>query len=480
MSSNRLSYDTCAYKTELKQSTAPLEYMMYDGKYNNSAKCRIEFGTVGGNGVSLYSGNLVDLESDLRGQTRLLSDCPSTMFQPSIDKELSKKLVNQPSCQMQYYPGMGERSMNKEIKEGFAASNQSDSLFFDIKLGLYDGINLIAPTENLNNIALLDLESVINKQVTSLYFVSYSVSIFSSSNILLNKNTISSDDIVNTGIKAGNAIKNAFMTIINKYQKESDNPNVKSFIEAQNVKLFIKDSYNAYKDNTEFKTFISDNKNQVAIKDFNTQLKFQPVILNFVTGETMVCDPIPNLNDVIIHCIGTTIGMILSNTINKTSNILTIINTGFKIINYIFQKNLVLIKATLNQINKAKIQCGIYILSIGSIIKYIDLNTAKSPTIFIDASNYVKNINDQDFFKFFSNNKDNLKTFKDTICSYIEGISASYSNRNKIPLPTQLTLTKNSLSEDLAQIFIHNITIFKTNPSIARVVTGIPSTLWNS
>ena len=60
-----------------------------------------------GNGVSLYSGNLVDLESDLRGQTRIASDCPSTMFKPSVDKQLSQHLKNQPSCQMQYYPSMG-------------------------------------------------------------------------------------------------------------------------------------------------------------------------------------------------------------------------------------------------------------------------------------------------------------------------------------------------------------------------------------
>ena len=70
MSSNRLIYDTCAYKKRLLESTGPLNYSMYTGKYENCAKCRVEFGTVGGNGVSLFNGNLVDLESDLRGQTR--------------------------------------------------------------------------------------------------------------------------------------------------------------------------------------------------------------------------------------------------------------------------------------------------------------------------------------------------------------------------------------------------------------------------
>jgi hypothetical protein len=77
MSSNRLIYDTCAYKKTLDQSTGPFSYSMYPGKFENCAKCRIELGQTGGNGVSLYSGNLVDLESDLRGQTRPASLCPA-------------------------------------------------------------------------------------------------------------------------------------------------------------------------------------------------------------------------------------------------------------------------------------------------------------------------------------------------------------------------------------------------------------------
>ena len=102
MSSNRLIYDSCAYQKTLQQSTAPMDYTMYTGKYENSAKCRVEFGLSSGNGVSLYSGNLVDLESELRGQTRQASLCPSTMYSPN--QAMNGKLINQPSCQMQYYP----------------------------------------------------------------------------------------------------------------------------------------------------------------------------------------------------------------------------------------------------------------------------------------------------------------------------------------------------------------------------------------
>ncbi len=102
MSSNRLIYDKCAYDRKLKESTSPLDYNLYGGKFENTAKCRIEFGTVGGNGVSIHSGNLVDLESELRGQTRLNSLCPSTRYDPRRQPAL--RLNHQPSCQMQYYP----------------------------------------------------------------------------------------------------------------------------------------------------------------------------------------------------------------------------------------------------------------------------------------------------------------------------------------------------------------------------------------
>lgn len=78
MSSNRLTYDTCAYQSKIKQSSRELDYMMYTGKYNNNK--------VFPDQVALYSGNLVDLESDLRGQTKMANkdtECYSKkMFKP--------------------------------------------------------------------------------------------------------------------------------------------------------------------------------------------------------------------------------------------------------------------------------------------------------------------------------------------------------------------------------------------------------------
>ena len=86
MSSNRLMYDSCEAKQRVKDSTEPLNYMLYPGKYENCAKCRIELGAVGGNAVSIFSGNMVDLESDLRGQSRPLSKCNANQFNPTTMK----------------------------------------------------------------------------------------------------------------------------------------------------------------------------------------------------------------------------------------------------------------------------------------------------------------------------------------------------------------------------------------------------------
>ena len=75
-------YDPCATKTATEQSTGILSHIMDPNKWYNCNPCRADFGIVGGNQVSLYTGNLVDLESDLRGQTRMASQCPSSQYLP--------------------------------------------------------------------------------------------------------------------------------------------------------------------------------------------------------------------------------------------------------------------------------------------------------------------------------------------------------------------------------------------------------------
>lgn len=58
-------------------------YTMIPQKYYHPNAGRNALGLIGGNEVSLASGNLVDLESDLRGITRDLSHAPAKKYQPS-------------------------------------------------------------------------------------------------------------------------------------------------------------------------------------------------------------------------------------------------------------------------------------------------------------------------------------------------------------------------------------------------------------
>lgn len=81
MSFNRLRYDTCAYEQQLTESVGPLAYVLDPSRYEHCNKCRMEFGLVGGTAVSHIKGNLVDLETDLRGQTRVNSKCPDMKYQ---------------------------------------------------------------------------------------------------------------------------------------------------------------------------------------------------------------------------------------------------------------------------------------------------------------------------------------------------------------------------------------------------------------
>src|SRR5438874_6223850 len=82
MSWNRSRYDQCAYQKDLSQSTSSINYTLDPNKFYNCNDCRIEFGLLGGNNVSLTKSNMVDLESDLFNITRQLSNCPERKYLP--------------------------------------------------------------------------------------------------------------------------------------------------------------------------------------------------------------------------------------------------------------------------------------------------------------------------------------------------------------------------------------------------------------
>lgn len=75
MSSNRLIYDKCAYASEIKESTSPLEYYLFKGKYESCKQC-----TVGNFTNNLPFDLKTDTESELLGLTRPNTKCPSLKY----------------------------------------------------------------------------------------------------------------------------------------------------------------------------------------------------------------------------------------------------------------------------------------------------------------------------------------------------------------------------------------------------------------
>ena len=77
-SSNRTKYDNCDYQKSLYESTSPLMYMTYFGSVENVNKCRYDkFWT---------RYQLVDVESELRNQTRPLSNCDQFKYSPTCKR----------------------------------------------------------------------------------------------------------------------------------------------------------------------------------------------------------------------------------------------------------------------------------------------------------------------------------------------------------------------------------------------------------
>ena len=119
MSSNRLIYDTCAYATEIKESTSPLEYNLFRGKFENCEQCK-----VGDYQNIVPFGPRADVESELYGLTRKESLCPSMKYDPS--KEFKAVEFSHPNmCANIYYitPNNLEKPTNPMLNENNLSIN---------------------------------------------------------------------------------------------------------------------------------------------------------------------------------------------------------------------------------------------------------------------------------------------------------------------------------------------------------------------
>jgi len=111
MSFNRTIYDTCSYKQDLQENVSTLSYILSPFRYEHKDKCRHQLGFIGGTAVSHIQGNMVDLDSELRGQTRILSKCGGNMYVPSDDgvikndktQPIDTTMLHLPACQAILY-----------------------------------------------------------------------------------------------------------------------------------------------------------------------------------------------------------------------------------------------------------------------------------------------------------------------------------------------------------------------------------------
>lgn len=82
-------YDDCAYRQRLHESTSPMLYAINPVAYEACGKCHMSYpgflGAMGGQGFGI-GPDRVDIDSDLRGQSRLQSKCASHKYNPNSYK----------------------------------------------------------------------------------------------------------------------------------------------------------------------------------------------------------------------------------------------------------------------------------------------------------------------------------------------------------------------------------------------------------
>jgi hypothetical protein len=104
MAFTRQRDDPCMVKKSVEESTSILSYLMDPNKFYHCNPCFITRGVVGGNTTSLYKGNMVDLESDLNGRTRVASKCPSGQFLPGTIVQATHTYQCGPECGLNGLP----------------------------------------------------------------------------------------------------------------------------------------------------------------------------------------------------------------------------------------------------------------------------------------------------------------------------------------------------------------------------------------
>ena len=92
MSSNKLIYDCDHTVLKNLENKNQMQYSLSPDKFYNVNQVRINRGIISGNDVSINKGNLVDLESELKGVNKIASKAPNNKY-PHNTMQLNKYYI---------------------------------------------------------------------------------------------------------------------------------------------------------------------------------------------------------------------------------------------------------------------------------------------------------------------------------------------------------------------------------------------------
>ena len=92
MSSNKLIYDCDHTFFKNLENRNQMQYLMSPDKFYNVNQYRIHRGIISGNDISINKGNLVDLESELKGVNKIASKSPNNKY-PNNTIELNNYYI---------------------------------------------------------------------------------------------------------------------------------------------------------------------------------------------------------------------------------------------------------------------------------------------------------------------------------------------------------------------------------------------------
>ena len=162
MSSNRLTYDKCAYAETIKESTGSLEYNLFMGKYEKCEKCPISsFAN------TIPFPRLADVESELWGLTRPGTLCSSCKYQKNAQTAyVGEALSPARICESIYYitPNNLEKPktnmLNEQKIKSLAASDYCNITNINIKEGFFECKNTTSLKGKVLADTILDCQKI--------------------------------------------------------------------------------------------------------------------------------------------------------------------------------------------------------------------------------------------------------------------------------------------------------------------------------